>query len=194
VSTEPLWWPPAKIVGRHLSPFLAGLEPTAAPPERAPAGAVAVEVRLDEAELVPPPPAPAVAREPDEPSAGDACSPGQVVAPADTVADVAEMLLARRHGAALVVEGDELIGIVTSTDLLRATAGRIPSGDATVREWMTAEPVVVDVDAGVVEAAALMARTGLSRLVVVEAGQPVGTVTRAQLERHGVPAAIGLGF
>jgi sulfide:quinone oxidoreductase len=26
VSDEPLWWPPAKIVGRYLAPFLAGLE------------------------------------------------------------------------------------------------------------------------------------------------------------------------
>ena len=94
-----------------------------------------------------------------------------------------------------MVEGDELIGIVTSSDLLRAMAGRIRCGEATVREWMTAEPVVVDVDAGVAEVAALMARTGLSRLVVVDGGRrPVGTVTRAQLERHGVPAAVGLGF
>jgi hypothetical protein len=23
VATQPLWWPPAKIVGRYLSPFLA---------------------------------------------------------------------------------------------------------------------------------------------------------------------------
>jgi sulfide:quinone oxidoreductase len=23
VDSEPLWWPPAKIVGRHLAPFLA---------------------------------------------------------------------------------------------------------------------------------------------------------------------------
>jgi hypothetical protein len=23
VDTEPLWWPPAKIVGRYLAPFLA---------------------------------------------------------------------------------------------------------------------------------------------------------------------------
>ena len=23
VSTEPLWWPPSKVVGRYLSPFLA---------------------------------------------------------------------------------------------------------------------------------------------------------------------------
>lgn len=193
VSTEPLWWPPAKIVGRHLAPFLAGLEPTAAAPERAPAGAVAVEIPLEEAEVLPPP-APAFARGPHEPSAGDACSPGQVVAPADTVADVAERLLTRRHDAALVVEGDELIGIVTSTDLLRAMAGRIRCGESTVREWMTAEPVVLDTNAGVGEAAALMARTGLSRLVVIDGGRPVGTVTRAQLERHGVPAAVGLGF
>ena len=26
VSNEPLWWPPAKIVGRYLAPFLAELE------------------------------------------------------------------------------------------------------------------------------------------------------------------------
>jgi hypothetical protein len=23
VDSEPLWWPPAKIMGRHLAPFLA---------------------------------------------------------------------------------------------------------------------------------------------------------------------------
>ena len=48
VNTEPLWWPPAKIVGRHLAPFLAGLEPTAAAHEGVPAGAVEVEVALDD--------------------------------------------------------------------------------------------------------------------------------------------------
>jgi sulfide:quinone oxidoreductase len=29
-DTEPLWWPPTKIVGRYLSPFLAGLTRTTA--------------------------------------------------------------------------------------------------------------------------------------------------------------------
>jgi sulfide:quinone oxidoreductase len=36
IDTEPLWWPPAKIVGRYLAPFLAlqlGLEDISAPPE-----------------------------------------------------------------------------------------------------------------------------------------------------------------
>jgi sulfide:quinone oxidoreductase len=48
VDTEPLWWPPAKIVGRYLSPFLAdqlGLGEAVAGPLRE--GAVPIEVELD---------------------------------------------------------------------------------------------------------------------------------------------------
>ena len=45
-STEPLWWPPAKIVGRYLSPFLAGMSGSTEPVEP-PAAGVHVEVELD---------------------------------------------------------------------------------------------------------------------------------------------------
>jgi sulfide:quinone oxidoreductase len=46
-ATEPLWWPPAKIVGRHLAPFLAAFAGVEAPPEvPVPEGAVEVEVEL----------------------------------------------------------------------------------------------------------------------------------------------------
>lgn len=48
VDTEPLWWPPAKIVGRHLAPFLAehlGLAESLA--EKPKHGAVPIEVELD---------------------------------------------------------------------------------------------------------------------------------------------------
>jgi sulfide:quinone oxidoreductase len=47
IDTEPLWWPPAKIVGRHLAPFLAerlGLAQVL--PDAAQAAAVRVEVEL----------------------------------------------------------------------------------------------------------------------------------------------------
>jgi len=46
VDTQPLWWPPGKIVGRYLSPFLAehlGLATSGAPP----ADGVPVEVAVD---------------------------------------------------------------------------------------------------------------------------------------------------
>ncbi len=46
---EPLWWPPAKIVGRYLAPFLASIAEIEAPPE-VPAdspGTLPVEIELD---------------------------------------------------------------------------------------------------------------------------------------------------
>ena len=46
VDAHPLWWPPAKIVGRHLSPFLArelGVETESQPPVEG----VPVEIALD---------------------------------------------------------------------------------------------------------------------------------------------------
>jgi len=48
IDTQPLWWPPAKIVGRHLSPFLAARLGLAAGYDEPPHGdAVAVDVALD---------------------------------------------------------------------------------------------------------------------------------------------------
>ena len=48
VDTEALWWPPAKVVGRYLAPFLAAqLGLVASRPEAARSGAVEVEIELD---------------------------------------------------------------------------------------------------------------------------------------------------
>jgi sulfide:quinone oxidoreductase len=50
IDTEPLWWPPAKIVGKYLAPFLAehlGLSDSL--PATARKGALHVEVELDPA-------------------------------------------------------------------------------------------------------------------------------------------------
>src|SRR5436190_2461133 len=51
-SPEPLWWPPAKIVGRYLAPFLGAFAGVESPPEAPVApGSVAVEVQLDAASV-----------------------------------------------------------------------------------------------------------------------------------------------
>jgi sulfide:quinone oxidoreductase len=52
VDSEPLWWPPAKIVGRYLAPFLAqhvGLS-AERPPEALAANALEVDVELERIE------------------------------------------------------------------------------------------------------------------------------------------------
>ena len=51
VDTEPLWWPPAKIVGRYLAPFLASqLHLSESPP---PANGRTIAVDVDLRALVP---------------------------------------------------------------------------------------------------------------------------------------------
>lgn len=47
IDTQPLWWPPAKIVGRYLSPFLAEHLGLATTPAESPNEAIPVEVALD---------------------------------------------------------------------------------------------------------------------------------------------------
>jgi sulfide:quinone oxidoreductase len=47
VDTQPLWWPPAKIVGRYLSPFLAEQLGLATTLDRPAKDAVEIEVALD---------------------------------------------------------------------------------------------------------------------------------------------------
>jgi sulfide:quinone oxidoreductase len=197
-SPEPLWWPPVKIVGRYLAPFLgafAGVES----PARAPAapGALAVEVELD-AEL-------------DSLSArrlapididGDGRSVGEVmsveplvVAPEDTLGEIAEKMRARDVGSAAVADYGRLIGILTSRDLLHAFAGRVHPSEAQAREWMTAEPVTVSPDAPVEMAVTLMTEYGIHHLPVVEADRPVGMLglrQAARAARRG--SSVGLGF
>ena len=66
-----------------------------------------------------------------------------VVAPEDTLGEVAERLLERGTTAAAVAEYGRLIGILTAGDLVRASAMRVHPSEGRARQWMTAEPITV---------------------------------------------------
>ncbi|MBD0330277.1 MAG: CBS domain-containing protein [Thermoleophilia bacterium] len=198
VSVEPLWWPPAKIVGRYLAPFLAARAGEASPPgERAaPARSLPVEVELD---------AETVARlrsrrlEPageDEALVGEEMGAEPVaVAPDATLAEAAARLRERDAGSAVVVEGGRLVGVLTSRDVLRAVAARVHAGEARVCEWMTAEPVAVSPRTTLGAAAALMSEFGFHHLPVVEGERVVGMLGIRQAVRRArtrVPVGLGL--
>jgi sulfide:quinone oxidoreductase len=181
-SSDPLWWPPAKIVGRYLSPFLAGFSgsPTEASPP--PVEGVAVEVELDAGararrdRLIADAVGDAI-RDRDVARVGDVMS-GEplVVAPEDTLGEIAERMVTLGAGSALVAEYGRLIGILTSKDLLAALAGRTHSSEARARQWMTAEPVTVSAETSVEVAAALMDAHDVHHLPVVEGEHAVGMV------------------
>ena len=202
-SPEPLWWPPAKIVGRHLAPFLARLSGTEPPGEPTPAAGVHVEAALDPG---------AVASRGvllleaavDEAAGGKAAatvgdvmtSDPLVVAPEDTLGEVAEKMHERDLGSALVADYGRLIGILTSRDMLRAFAGRVHSSEARVREWMTAEPIAASPTTTLGAAALLMTEYHIHHLPVVEGQRPVAMVGMRDVVRSGtaLQTGIGLGF
>ena len=119
------------------------------------------------------------------------------VAPEDTLGEVAERMEQLDVDSALVVQFGQLIGILTAHDLLHALAGRAHPSEARVRQWMTAEPIVVSADASIEKAAVLMTEYRIHQLPVVEGERPIGLIGLHHVTRSAVTAAhpaIGLGF
>jgi len=198
-SYEPLWWPPAKIVGHYLAPFLASLAggEVSSSPGGPPAGAVPLEVELDHAVLEGLSSSRlAIARDADEQDGGV----GEVmsldfvvVAPEDTLGEVAERLLERGATAAAVAEYGQLIGILTAGDLVRASAMRVHPSEARVRQWMTAEPVTVTASSSLAAAAFVAREYGVHHLPIVEGDHPVGMLYLDEVLRQAaVPIGLGL--
>jgi CBS domain-containing protein len=206
VSLEPLWWPPAKVVGRHLAPFLARLTGAGQPAQAtAPRGSVPVEVELgpDEVARLQPrrtalPLAAEEAEDGPEGTVGEIMSTEPlVVAPDDTLAEIAERMRERDIGSALVADSGRLIGILTARDLLRAFAGRVRSSEARAREWMTSEPISVVATTPLAAALQLMTEHAIHHLPVVDGDRPVGLVGARQVAlavAELARTAIGLGF
>ncbi|MGZ4399070.1 MAG: CBS domain-containing protein [Gaiellaceae bacterium] len=205
VSPDPLWWPPAKIVGRYLAPFLAAFVGVETGHELLPRpGMVPVHVELagrasETAERLD---ASLAAAEEHLRSESDGATVGDImladylaVGADDTLGDVAARMREHEVGSALVVEEERLIGILTSRDLLRAFAGRVHPGEARVRHWMTAEPVAVSPTTTLGVAVLLMTERNIHHLPVVEGERPLGMLGLRDAIRSAEPrSGIGLGF
>jgi CBS domain-containing protein len=194
-SPDPLWWPPAKIVGRSLAPFLAeftgvrGLPKPVAEP-----GTIRIEVDLAARDLDGLA-APRLEATGQGDTAAEAMSADLlVVSPGAILGDVAQTMRDLETGSAAVAVDGKLIGILTSRDLLRAFAARVRPSHTLVREWMTAEPVTVTPSTRVEAAVSLMIEHGVHRLPVVEGRRPVGMLGFRQAARRARGRGIGLGF
>jgi CBS domain-containing protein len=106
------------------------------------------------------------------------------VEPSDTIGEAAEKMNAANVGAVVVVEDMvRIIGIVTERDLLRAVASRARAAEARVRQWMTADPVTIEPDTSIEDAAEIMFTRNFRHLPVVKDGRPLGIVSLRLLAR-----------
>jgi CBS domain-containing protein len=104
------------------------------------------------------------------------------VAPEDSLKQVAERMVARDVGAALVTEGERLVGIVTERDVLRAVARGTPDGTG-VADLMTPDPETMESDESTQHAAVLMIHGGFRHLPIVEGDEIVGMLSIRDLMR-----------
>jgi CBS domain-containing protein len=118
---------------------------------------------------------------------------GEVVTatPERTVREIAELMRERNVGSVVLVDGSRPVGFVTDRDLaLSVIADARDFGervsDHASSPVITAEPVME-----VEEAAGLMVRHGIRRLVVVDGGRVAGIVTLDDLSSRTGDAALG---
>jgi CBS domain-containing protein len=106
------------------------------------------------------------------------------VDPSDTIGEAAEKMNEANVGAVVVVEDfARIVGIVTERDLLRAVAARARAAEARVRHWMTPDPVTIEPNLTIDEAAAIMFENNFRHLPVVKDGRPLGIVSLRLLAR-----------
>jgi CBS domain-containing protein len=105
------------------------------------------------------------------------------VEPSDSIGEAAEKMVAANVGAVVVTDFGRIVGIVTERDLLRAVAQRARAAEARCRQWMTPDPVTVEPDTTVEEAAEIMFEHNFRHLPVVKDGRSLGIVSLRMLSR-----------
>jgi CBS domain-containing protein len=96
--------------------------------------------------------------------------------------EAAAQMDARGVGAALVMNGKHLSGILTERDILHAVATGQVEGTK-VGAWMTHDPETVAPEERPGHAAAIMLHGGFRHLPVLEEGRPVGIISIRDLMR-----------
>jgi signal-transduction protein with cAMP-binding, CBS, and nucleotidyltransferase domain len=103
--------------------------------------------------------------------------PAVTIQPSSTVAQTAALMSRVGVGSVVVVDGDQLVGIVTDRDLVvRSLAKHLPA-DARIDSVMSMNVIAVDRHADIRDAIALFHHHAVRRMPVVDGDQVVGLIS-----------------
>jgi len=95
-----------------------------------------------------------------------------------TIAETARKMRDEKVGSVLVVEDDELVGLITDRQITHtAVAEGLDPKQVQVREFMTEDFISLNPEMDLIKAAKLMQELEIRRLPVVEHGKPVGIIS-----------------
>jgi predicted transcriptional regulator len=105
-----------------------------------------------------------------------------IVSPSDSIFNLVSYMIRDNIGAAVVVEEEQWIGIITEKDILEQVLLPEKNPHQTiVQDLMTKSPISIEVDRPIKEALAIMGKHKIRRLIVTKQGQLFGLVTERRL-------------
>ncbi|MGD9810835.1 MAG: CBS domain-containing protein [Sphingobium sp.] len=109
------------------------------------------------------------------------------LAPDVTLQEAARLLVERRIGCAPVVDGGEVVGILSERDVVRAVSGGDPAAlSRSVKSAMTSPAVTITSDLAVITALSLMTKRRIRHLPVIDDGRITGFVSIGDLVKHRI--------
>lgn len=116
-----------------------------------------------------------------------AMTPVLLTTPAGTtVAEAASLMAQRRVGSALVVEEEQLLGIFTERDIVKALSQDALAIHQEISHWMTRDPQTIAPEASLDEALQRMVSGNFRHLPVMEGGRLVGMLSMRDVSRLSV--------
>ena len=104
----------------------------------------------------------------------------------DTFADVARILHANRISSVIVMDGEQVAGIVTERDLVNIVADGVDPREQSVGDRLTRDLATVEPRTDISDAAELMAARGIRHLPVLDRGSLAGIVSIRDLTNWAV--------
>ena len=112
----------------------------------------------------------------------------EVIGREATLAEAADRMIEREVDCLAVVDGRNLVGVITERDLVASVAEGADAETASVDDWMSEGPDTFSPDVSVKEAAAWLLQTGYRHLPVMADGELLGIVDIRDLVFALLPA------
>ena len=101
--------------------------------------------------------------------------------PEDSLADAARKMWEQQTGSLLVMDGEDLLGIITERDILKAVATGTELDKTRVEEAMIRDLITIEPGASLREAAMVMTDKWIRHLPVLDRGKLVGVLSQRDL-------------
>ncbi|MDY6764686.1 MAG: CBS domain-containing protein [Halobacteria archaeon] len=101
-----------------------------------------------------------------------------------TAVEASKKLYENNIGSLLVVEGGDVVGIITESDVVRLIAERKDVSDIEVSEFMSSPVISVSSSVKVEQAAKKMKENEIKKLAVVDDGELMGIITTTDMSNY----------